>query len=111
MPGLKITVVDEHIEQTGDRSQDEFLEVDEGMGLQLPEDATPVEEAEVAGVDGQTQIVEDQGSEDESLDQDAPDGDESDSPELRADMTTSVNIANLDSEGHKRVESSFIPAA
>ncbi|BDR53160.1 DNA topoisomerase (ATP-hydrolyzing) [Bombiscardovia nodaiensis] len=104
VPGLKITVVDEHIEQTGDRSQDEFLEVDEGMGLQLPEDATPVEEAEVAGVDGQTQIVEDQGSEDESLDQDAPDGDESDSPELRADMTTSVNIANLDSEGHKRVE-------
>ena len=43
MPGLKITVIDENIPETGDESIDEMLEVDDNVIEQVTEENTSAE--------------------------------------------------------------------
>ncbi|AKV55331.1 DNA gyrase subunit B [Bifidobacterium actinocoloniiforme DSM 22766] len=104
VPGLKITVIDENIQETGDPSRDELLEVDQPVAP-AGEDSQAVQE-QAAGP--QAEAAE---SVDEAEDatfagaEPAPNQDESGEPPLGRDLPEAgVELRPVNPAGHKRVE-------
>ncbi|MEE1296672.1 MAG: DNA topoisomerase IV subunit B [Bifidobacterium sp.] len=95
VPGLKIVVVDEHIEQTGDAALDEMVETD--VAEAKADAAEQTDDSQAASVDAGEVEVEHTGAEDEQQELDA-------GAETALEASVTLPAPGVEKPGHRRVE-------